>query len=175
MFQKGSMEQIGLRPDVNVADWACQYVAEHGCQSQVDAKAFTGRGKLLELRQYLAQLKDVEQQMADLVAVTKQVPGFWIYLTLHVHKNGLRFLRWRERAGGKRHLSWEEAAMTWQDQSAAVQDWYQSVSGRCTQLNEMQKDLRRAITMVRAVIQRSSAAIYPRAIPAWRARVEDLS
>jgi hypothetical protein len=159
------MQQIGLKPDVSVADWACQYVAEHECQDRADTKAFTGRGKLLELRQYIAHLKDVERQMHELVTATKNVPGYWIYLMQHVHKNGLTFLRWRERGGHKRHLSWDEAAQTWQSQSIAVQHWYQDVNGRCSQLNEMHKDLRRAITMVQAVIQRSSPSIYAKPIP----------
>jgi len=162
---KGSMEQVITGAGVNVVAWASQYVVEQECQSRIDAKAFTGRGKLLELRQYLAHLKDVEKQMNELVETSKGVPGYWMYLTLHTQKNGLKFLRWRERGGAKRHLSWDEAAETWKEQGGAVQDWYRSVSNRCNQLNEMQKDLRRAITMARSVVQRSGMPIYAKAIP----------
>ena len=152
---------------VKVQDWARQFMVEQECQDQFAAKAFTGRGKFLELRQYLAELDRVEQEMLTLVALTKQVQGHWIYLMQHSHRSGLTFLRWRERAGGKRHLGWEEAALTCQGDGVSVelQQWYAEVSKRAARLNEMHKDSRRAIGMARAVIKRTSPHIFAKPIP----------
>ena len=45
-----------MEPIVNPARWARQAVKDQACQNRADTKAFTGRGKLLELRQLLTEL-----------------------------------------------------------------------------------------------------------------------
>ena len=163
--QRASLAETPVDDGVNGVIWARQFMVEQGCQNRVDTKAFKGRGKFLELRQLLAQLDEVETQMKDLSERTKALPGHWIYLMVHCYRSGLYFVRWRERGGAKRHLAWEQAALTWQGQTAEVQQWCESVSKYGVALNERHKDLMRAIRATRAVIQRSSPPVFAKPIP----------
>lgn len=74
-----------------------------------DVKALTGRGTLSRLRQKLDGIDAILKQMRDLSEKSKSVPGLSFYLVVHQKSTtGYVFLRWRQRMGSNRHLSFEE-------------------------------------------------------------------
>lgn len=163
--QRVLVEQDVEKSGVNVVDWTRQFVMDQDCQNGTDTKAFKGRGKFRELRQLLTGIDSLEQDMADLINATKEVPGHLMYLTLHSHKaTGSKSLRWRDRSGLRRHLSWDEAKQLVQDQPSDVRQWYLRVTASSLLFNERHKHLRRSILDVRNRIARTEPAIYPRAV-----------
>jgi hypothetical protein len=154
-----------LEPVVNPAQWAMQVVADESCQKQADTKAFTGRGKLLELRQLLTELDRTVEAMKQLVEATKQVQGGQMHLVLHIkNSTGLTFLRWRERNGACRHVPWPEVQPRIAGLASTMQEWYRQASSQAVELNERHKELRRAIATARKVVLRSAPKVYARPI-----------
>lgn len=159
------MSKTRLEPVVNPAQWARQAVTEQACQKQADTKAFTGRGKLLELRQLLTELDRTQEAMKQLTEITKQVQDGQMQLVLHVKKaTGLTFLRWREKSGACRHVPWPEVQEQIANFAPDVGDWYRSASGQAMALNERHKELRRTIATARKVVLRSEPKLYARPI-----------
>lgn len=160
------MSTTRLKPVVNPAQWARQAVTDQACQKQADTKAFTGRGKLLELRQLLTELDRTVESMRHLAEVTKQVTEGQMHLVLHVkNATGLTFLRWRERTGACKHVPWPEVHERIAGISPRVRDWYMQASSQAVQLNERHKELRRAIATARKVVLRTAPKVYARPIP----------
>lgn len=150
---------------VNDADWARQYVLEQSGQNGVDTKAFKGRGKFHELRVMLTEIDRLEKSMQELVEVTKCVPGYLMHLTMHVHNNnGAASLRWRDRSGARKHLSWEEATELVCGMPSEVVGWYARVTSQCQVLNERHKELRRGVAVVRRLISSTPSKVYARAV-----------
>lgn len=155
-----------LEPVVNPAQWARQVVTDQACQKQADTKAFTGRGKLFELRQLLTELDLTVDAMKLLVEATKKVQDGQMHLVLHVkNSTGLTFLRWRDRTGACRHVPWPEVQPRIAELAPRVRDWYGLVSSQAVELNERHKELRRAIATARKVVLRSAPKVYARPIP----------
>lgn len=154
-----------LEPIVNPARWARQAVVDQACQNRVDTKAFTGRGKLLELRQLLTELDTTAGAMRHLAEITKTVQDAQMYLMLHVKTStGLTFLRWRERMGACRHVPWPEAQDRIEAFSADVGDWYRQATEQALTLNERHKELRRAIATARKVVLKTAPKVFARPI-----------
>jgi hypothetical protein len=152
-------------PIVNPVRWAKQNVTEQACQNEADTKAFKGRGKLLELRQLLAELDRTLDAMKNLIEVTKQVQDAQMYLMMHVkNSSGLTFLRWRERLGACRHVPWPEAHERIAEFVPDVRDWYREATDQALALNERHKDLRRAIATARRVVMRRAPLVYARPV-----------
>lgn len=148
---------------VNGVRLARQFLAHQVRQKPADAKAFTGRGKHLELRQLLDELEAVEQTMQALIAASRDVPGRVMVLTLHAsNASGLRSLRWRSRGGAMKHLSWEDAAQLGAQLGHPLDSWYQQATAQCVAANERHKALRKAIQIARQVIARSTPHLLPR-------------
>ena len=160
------MSKTRLEPVVNPAQWARHAVENQACQTQVDTKAFTGRGKLLELRQLLTELDKTVETMKQLVEITKQWQGGHMHLVLHVKTStGLTFLRWRERTGLCRHVPWPEVSERFSgDFPQDVREWLQRASEQAVWLNERHKELRRSIATARKVVLRSESKVFARPI-----------
>ncbi len=159
------MSKTRLEPVVNPAQWARQAVTEQACQKQADTKAFTGRGKLLELRQLLTELERTQEAMKQLAEITKQVQDGQMQLVLHVKRaTGLTFLRWREKSGACRHVPWPEVQEQIGRFASEVGDWYRNASGQAIGLNERHKELRRGIATARKVVLRSEPKVFARPI-----------
>ena len=154
-----------MEPIVNPAAWARQAVKDQACQNQADTKAFKGRGKLRELRHLLTELDRTVEGMKQLVDVTRQVQDAQMVLVLHIKTStGLTFLRWRERTGACRHVSWPEVQEQIDRFSPDVGDWYRQATAQALTLNERHKELRRAIATARKVVMKTEPKVYPRAI-----------
>ncbi|WP_088957092.1 hypothetical protein [Variovorax sp. HW608] len=146
----------------NAKAWAVDAVSKHGCQEAVDAKAFTGRGTLRELRHLLATLDSVESRMAALSEASKQA-GFGIYLMVHRRAaTGYTHLRWREHGGAKRHLKWEDAAEHVGVLTPEVRNWVRDASGSAIRLNGEHLRSREQIKQIRAHVRTKESHIYPR-------------
>jgi len=172
LFERaGTSSKTRMEPIVNPAQWARQAVKEQACQNQADTKAFTGRGKLLELRQLLTELDVTVEAMKHLSDITKLVQDAQMYLMLHVKTaTGLTFLRWRERTGACRHVPWPEAQDRITCLTLDVGDWYRQATEQAMTLNERHKDLRRAIATARKVVMRKTSAVFARPISLERTK-----
>ena len=60
-----------LPPAASAAPWTQETAALAGCQVALDAKAFTGRGRLRELRHHTTAIAAVEQRMEALSSASK--------------------------------------------------------------------------------------------------------
>lgn len=161
----GRTSKAPMEPIVNPARWARQAVKDQACQNRADTKAFTGRGKLLELRQLLTELDTTVKAMKHLADVTKLVQDAQMYLMLHVKTaTGLTFLRWRDRTGTCRHVPWPEAQLRINSFSPDTGDWYRQATEQALTLNERHKELRRAIATARKVVLRTDPKVFPRPI-----------
>lgn len=157
--------QNRLKPVVNPAQWARQAVVDQACQKQADTKAFTGRGKLLELRQLLTELDRTVEAMKQLAEATKGVQDGQMHLVLHVkNSTGLTFLRWRERSGACRHVPWPEAQQRFAEFAPRTRDWYGLASSQAVHLNERHKELRRAIATARKVVLKGAPKVFARPV-----------
>jgi hypothetical protein len=157
--------KVRMEPIVNPARWARQAVKDQVCQNRADTKAFTGRGKLLELRQLLTELDATVEAMKHLADITKLVQDAQMYLMLHVkNATGLTFMRWRERTGACRHVPWPEAQDRIARLAPDVGDWYRQATEQAMTLNERHKELRRAIATARKVVMRKTPAVFARPI-----------
>lgn len=151
---------------VNPVMWAREQMKAESCQEPADTKAFKGRGKAHALRQYLAEIDSLEQEMRELCDLTKQVQGAGLYLMLHrINRTGAAFLRWRAVGGSKKHLSWDEAKAMTLGFTAEVRDWYSSVTIKADHLNARHIEVRTSIKATRKAISRSSPYLYARPIP----------
>jgi hypothetical protein len=161
-----AINRTRLEPVVNPAQWARQAVSDQACQKQADAKAFTGRGRLLELRQLLTELERTVDSMKHLAEATKQVPGGQMHLVLHVKSStGLTFLRWRERSGACRHVPWPDVQERFANFAPRTRDWYGLACSQAVLLNERHKELRRAIATARKVVLKGVPKVFARPIP----------
>ena len=136
------------------------------CQERVDAKAFTGRGSHRELRQLQAEVDRLDGFMRQLSAASKQVEGAQIYLMLHHrHATGYQFLRWREVAGAKRHLSWEQGEAIYSRYAAPLRPWYEDIAAQARQVNEDHLKRRREIKSMRFWLSKQERQVFARPIP----------
>lgn len=148
------------------APWTQETAATAGCQVALDAKAFTGRGNLRELRQLTTAIGAVEQRMEALSSASKTLVNAGMYLVMHRHRrSGYTFLRWRERSGANRHLPWDEAAARLANQPAAQQRWCSEASSLASHLNTEHLGLRERITALRLQLRATPAPVYARPIP----------
>ena len=136
------------------------------CQERVDTKAFTGRGSHRELRQLQAEVDRLDGLMRQLSAASKQVDGAQIYLMLHHrHATGYQFLRWREVAGAKRHLSWEQGEAIYSRYAAPLRPWYEDIAAQARQVNEDHLKRRREIRSTRYWLSKQERQVFARPIP----------
>lgn len=154
------------KPAVNYLRLARQDVASDLCQDGVDTKAFTGKGKLLELRLMVAAIDALEVEMRSLSETSKSVTACRMYLMLH-HRNSTSytFLRWRELGGKTRHLSWEEAEKLQQAFPSSVQDWYREISAQAIVLNAKHVEYREGIRVARRAVAKKAQPVFARPIP----------
>ncbi len=163
---KGTVEQVRPKPAVNAALWAREAVANLECQEVVDTKAFTGRGNLYALRQLVASLEDVEARMRALSKSSKALVDTSVYLTVHRRSSsGYTFLRWRERAGANRHLSWNEVSAKIAIHPSAQQRWCVEASDLANALNSEHLALRETIKSIRGRVAQSASHLYARSLP----------
>lgn len=101
--------------------------------------------------------------MRELVAATKQVAGHWMYLEFHAHKDGARFVRWRDRSTRK-HLNWEQAHQTLADKSPALGAWYCQVTEQAHAMNHRHKETRRAAAELRQAVLNAPRPVYARSV-----------
>ena len=136
------------------------------CQERVDTKAFTGRGSHRKLRQLQAEVDRLDGLMRQLSAASKQVDGAQIYLMLHHrHATGYQFLRWREVAGAKRHLSWEQGEAIYSRYAAPLRPWYEDIAAQARQVNEDHLKRRREIKSMRFWLSKQERQVFARPIP----------
>lgn len=155
--------RIGGKQPVNDVQWAKQAAGEQDCQSRVDVKALTGRGRLGHLRQQVATLDGLVQAMRELAQQSKDVPGLSIYLVVHQRsESGYVFLRWRARTGSNRHLSWEEVEQMGQP-SFELRRWCSTASKQAQQLNARHLEVRGLIRRIRQDVDNSEPHMFPRA------------
>lgn len=136
------------------------------CQDQVDAKALTGRGNHLALRQAEAEVDRAEARLRELSEASKQVAGAQIYLMLHRRaRTGYEFLRWREYGARKRHLSWEHGAEIYGGYPEPLRAWYAELAAEAQQANEQHVLLRQRARSIRVAIQGRRQPVFARPIP----------
>lgn len=147
---KGQANQVDGHQVVNDVLWARQNSLGRDCQNPVDVKALTGRGTLSRLRQKLDGIDAILKQMRDLSEKSKSVPGLSFYLVVH-QKNttGYVFLRWRQRMGSNRHLSFEEVEELASGLSSELRQWCMAASQRAVALNEEHQQTRSDIKRIR--------------------------
>jgi len=165
VVMKGQANQVEGHQVVNDVLWARQNSLGQDCQNRVDVKALTGRGTLAKLRQEVAKIDDLLNQMNELAKATKSVSGLGIYLVVHQRKSsGYVFLRWRERLGSNRHLDWDEAQDLTRLQPEAVRAWCRQVSVIAQQLNADHLRCREEIKRVRKEVSLMKPHLFQRSI-----------
>lgn len=143
---KGASQHTGRGRVVNNVLWGRQTLAQQDCQNTSDVKALTGRGTLAGLRQKLDAIDNLVQQMRDLSEKSKAVQGLGFYLVVHQKsETGYVFLRWRQRLGSNRHLSFEEVEALAADLPIELRHWCKAASQRALQLNEEHQQTRSEI------------------------------
>ena len=151
------------QPTLNASLWARQTAGELTCQEAIDAKAFTGRGSLRELRQMIAGLDEVEQRMYELSSTSKALIDTRLYLVVHQRSStGYMFLRWRERAGGNRHLPWERSNALIEAHSPPQRRWCTEATEYALALNQQHLTLRERLKAMRQQLLQSASHVYPR-------------
>ena len=163
VVMKGHTKHIGHEHAVNNVLWAKEATGEQDCQNRVDVKALTGRGTLSRLRQKLDGIDAILKQMRDLSEKSKSVPGLSFYLVVH-QKNttGYVFLRWRQRMGSNRHLSFEEVEELASDLPSELRQWCMAASKRAVALNEEHQQTRGDIKRIRVSVDKAPVFLYPR-------------
>lgn len=136
------------------------------CQETVDTKAFTGRGRLHELRQLGQDVDTVEKSMDQLSRASKLVTSYQMYLMVHRrHATGYVFLRWRATGWSSRHLSWQDAEAIAAKYDPRRRHWYVRVSEAAMTMNERHKELRKRLRALEARVKKTRQPIYARSIP----------
>lgn len=137
-----------------------------GCQERVDTKAFKGKGTRSKLRHLQSEVDRLEQHMNELVAASKKMPAFSMYLALH-HRSatGYTFLRWREAGGDKRHLSWEAARALCDKHPPHIRRWYMQLSAQAQHANAEHVALRKELRQLEQSSRGLSMPLYPRPLP----------
>lgn len=160
---KGQANQVEGHQVVNDVLWARQNSLGRDCQNPVDVKALTGRGTLAGLRQKLDAIDKLIQQMRDLSEKSKAVQGLGFYLVVHQKsETGYVFLRWRQRLGSNRHLSFEEVEALAADLPIELRQWCKAASQRALQLNEEHQQTRSEIKRIRVRLDKAAIFLYPR-------------
>ncbi|MGU3629671.1 hypothetical protein [Comamonas sp. C24C] len=160
---KGALQHTGRGRVVNNVLWGRQTLADQDCQDRDDVKALTGRGTLSRLRQKLDGIDALLKQMHDLSEKSKSVPGLSFYLVVH-QKNttGYVFLRWRQRMGSNRHLSFEEVEKLAAGLPIELRQWCMAASKRAVALNEEHQQTRSDIKRIRVGLDKAPVFLYPR-------------
>jgi hypothetical protein len=163
---KGKNSPAVKKPAVNYLQLARQEVSAMTCQEGVDTKAFTGKGHLLELRQMVTAIDELEAEMRALSEATKRVSGCQMYLMLH-HRSSTSytFLRWRELGGSTRHLSWDEAEALREGFPSTVKEWYRAGFAQAMALNAKHVEYREGIRVARRAIAMKNQWVFARPIP----------
>lgn len=160
---KGRSQHAGDERIVNHVVWARHTAVNQDCQNQVDVKALTGRGGLAALRQGVASLDEVAEKMRRLSEQSKTVKGVGAYLVVHQRSSrGSVFLRWRQRLGANRHLSWEELEEIASNLPGDLRAWCIRASREAQLLNEEHLQLRSKIKIARRALEVSEPHLYPR-------------
>lgn len=160
---KGASQHTGRSRAVNNVLWGRQTLANQDCQNQADVKALTGRGTLSGLRLQLDTIDKLLQRMRDLSDKSKSVPGLSFYLVVHQQsKTGYVFLRWRQRLGSNRHLSFEEVEELAADLPIETRQWCKSASQLALTLNEEHQQTRTEIKRIRVRLDNASVFMFPR-------------
>lgn len=150
---------------VNVRTWAVEAMGAERCQSGVDAKAFTGRGGLSELRHQVDLLDRIETRMSALSTASKTGGLVDVYLMLHRRaKTGYAFLRWREVGGAKRHLSWDalqDRAAGWE---ARTRLWLTQMTAQAQQLNDEHLQVRDELGRIRRRVMARPQPVFARSV-----------
>lgn len=154
------------KPTGNPVQWAREAVANLDCQESVDAKAFTGKGNLHELRRLVTALEAVEDRMRELSAASSALDSAYIYLMVHHRRDdAYTFLRWRERVGGNRHLPWGDLDAKLAGHPPAQQRWCAEASALAHQLNAEHLALRKRIKALRLQLSQTPSQVYAKPIP----------
>ena len=160
---KGQSQHAGDERIVNHVVWARHTAVNQDCQNQVDVKALTGRGGLAALRQGVASLDAVAEKMRHLSEQSKTVKGVGAYLVVHQRSSrGSVFLRWRQRLGANRHLSWDELEEIASMLPGDLRAWCLRASREAQLLNEEHLQLRSKIKIARRSLELSEPHLYPR-------------
>lgn len=160
---KGRSQHAGDERIVNHVVWARHTAVKQDCQNQVDVKALTGRGGLAALRQGVASLDSVADDMRRLSEQSKTVKGVGAYLVVHQRSSrGSVFLRWRQRLGTNRHLSWEELEEIASNLPSDLRAWCLRASKLAQLLNEEHLQLRADIKIARRALEVAEPHLYPR-------------
>ena len=137
-------------------------------QEPVDAKAFKGKGPRARLRHLQAELAGLEAHMDQLVAVSRSLPAYPMFLTKHRHRSkepNYVFLRWREAGGAMRHLGWEAAIAARRDLPRHVRLWYAKLDTEAIKDNAAHVALCKEIRSAMDEIARQPVRpVYPRPI-----------
>lgn len=160
---KGASQHTGRGRVVNNVLWGRQTLEDGACQDQADVKALTGRGTLSRLRQKLDGIDSVLRQMRELSESSKSVPGLSFYLVVHQKSTtGYVFLRWRQRLGTNRHLSFEEVEELATGLPIELRHWCKAASQRAVALNEEHQQTRSDIKRIRVSLDKAPVFLYPR-------------
>ncbi|WP_141832015.1 hypothetical protein [Delftia sp. HK171] len=160
---KGRSQHAGDERIVNHVVWARHTAVKQDCQNQVDVKALTGRGGLVALRQGVASLDAVADDMRLLSEQSKTVKGVGAYLVVHQRSSrGSVFLRWRQRLGTNRHLSWEELEEIASNLPSDLRAWCLRATKLAQLLNEEHLQLRADIKVARRALEVAEPHLYPR-------------
>lgn len=160
---KGASQHTGRGRVVNNVLWGRQALADQDCQDRADVKALTGRGTLSRLRQKLDGIDAILKQMRDLSEKSKSVPGLSFYLVVHQKSTtGYVFLRWRQRMGSNRHLSFEEVEELASGLPSELRQWCMAASQRAVALNEEHQQTRGDIKRIRVSVDKAPVFLYPR-------------
>ena len=152
--------------DVNVDPSVIVAELPISCQETVDTKAFTGRGRLRELRQLGHRVDTVEQKMMALAQASKRVSSYQMYLVLHRrHATGYVFLRWRATGWSSKHLSWQQAEAIAARYDRERCQWYARASEAAVSLNQRHKELRQQLRELEQLVMNAKQPVFARSIP----------
>jgi hypothetical protein len=149
---------------VSVTAWANEALETCTWQAATDAKPFTGRGSLRELRHYVDILRAIEERMDQLSRASKTVPGLDHYLMVHRRpRTGYVHLRWRAAGGAKQHVSWGDMAQRRQRYAGGLRDWVVQATSSALEMNAQHTHIRAALREVRQLVQAREQPVFARA------------
>lgn len=168
LVMKGCSGSAVLEQAVNKLVYMDYKPSDSNCQKQVDVKGFTGKGgncSLSALREAIDMRDCVERDMRNLAAGSKQVKGLGFYLVVHQRaSSGYLFLRWRQRFGRNRHLSWDEADALVRDLPCDYSQWVHDVAKQAQELNAKHLSARKRVAELRRAVDDKPPHLFPRIV-----------